>query len=257
MAGQDQSLIEFVEYLESSYPFSEFLHELETTTLPGILRNAKVPLQIKPDQKFIFIINGVTGSGKDTLLDYLEDRQIGRKATTAVNRLRRPAEPEDKMIWMRQMHADESPATYYQNLINEYDLVEYNIHHNNLYGLPQHSLEQALKEGSAIIRNEPNGARTILKKLNDTYNISVLFLIPDSWTQIFERINTPNQKRDNIRTRLEDSLTFLTQSKSITHYYIHNSIDRNLYQNNSNNSIAAMCLQVEKLVHQIKSGILP
>lgn len=250
MESSHEPIEQFVSYLDHTYPFDTFLKSLTPTELAGVYANPDMVWEPVAGKSSIIIINGTTGSGKDTLLDYLQKHNLGYKATTAVNRMRRPAEPEDSMIWMRQSHPGESPAVYYQNLIKEYDLVEYNMHHNNLYGLPRHSLEQAVGKGAAIVRNEPNGARTLIQTLSDSYTIVVLFLIPDSWMQIYERINTPHQKRDSIRTRLEDSLRWVSQSKEVTHFYIHNSIHPQTYGAASGSSINAMCQQVARLLTQ-------
>ncbi len=248
MESRHEPIAQFVSYLDHTYPFDAFLKNLTPTALAGVYENPDVAFEPNPDKPTIIIINGTTGSGKDTLLEYLTKHNLGHKATTAVNRIRRPNEPEDSMIWMRQPRSDESPTLYHQNLIKEYDLVEYNTHHNNLYGLPRYSLEQAIAKGVAIVRNEPNGARTLTKKLSDSYTILVLFLIPDSWVQVYDRINTPHQKRDSIRTRLEDSLIWVEQSKQVTHFYIHNSIHPETYGASSKNALNAMCRQVQQLL---------
>lgn len=220
---------EYLEFLEEKYPLSEFLLSQKKTDIPGIYQNIHLEVRLDPALPFLFIINGTTGAGKDAITNYLIENRAVFKAITAVNRDRRLEEPEDNYIWMRKKSSDESDADYLHALIEEYNLIEFDLHHQNIYGLPKSSLTNAAQQGPVIVRNEPKGAKTLFQKLQGQFNIIILFVVPDSWQQIFERIHRKGEERDNVLTRLEDSLNMLLLSEETAHFYIHSTTNPKQY----------------------------
>lgn len=248
------STLELLKYLEQKHNLKDFLAKLPMTNIPGIFRNPNTSYAIDPARQTIFIINGLTGSGKDTIMNHLTKKKLVVKATTAVNRDKRPGEASNSYIWMRKQLSTESDKQYLNNLIKEYALLEYNQHHDNIYGLPRKSLVNALKQGPVIIRNEPHGAQTLIQKLGDQYNIIVLFILPDSWEQIYKRIHRKGQERDNVFTRLQDSKHMLSESKNSTHFYIHNTEKTAQYTSEKTKGRQFTLKNVEQLIKNSKNN---
>lgn len=213
----------FVQQLDTTHPLQVFLEQFVPTPYPAIFRNEAVFLNNAPHRPWLIIFNSITASGKDTIMDALVSKGVGVKAKTATTRARRPNELEDHYVWMRGQQPDEDFETYHRRLIEEYDLLESDVHHKNVYGLPRENLYRAAQHGVVIMQNEPNGAKTLLEKIKGDFNIVVLFIVPDSWKQIFERMTRAHESRDNELTRLQDSVAWLNASQEITHYYLHST----------------------------------
>lgn len=222
---------QFVETLEKNYNLPDFLTALTPTPFAKNIFT-HIPLTIHSDKPTMLIINGTTGSGKDTLMDALIQKGLVHKAVTGTSRKQREHELASTYVWFRKQHAAESAEEYYENLITEYDLVEHNVHHGNMYGLPQASLGLTAKKGIVVVRNEPTGAKSLYEKLHNDYTVCIVFVVPDSWQQILERVQKPGEIRDNIVTRLRDSVSMLEKSKDITHFYIHNTENVRQYTKN-------------------------
>lgn len=213
----------FVQQLDTTHPLDAFLKQFASTSYPAVFRNEAVLLDIIPSRPWLIIFNSITASGKDTIMDALITNGLGVKAKTATTRVRRPNELENHYVWMRGQRTGEDFETYHKNLIRDYDLLESDVHHGNVYGLPRENLYTAAQYGVVIMQNEPNGAKTLLEKVKDDFNIVVFFIVPDSWEQIFERMTRAHESRDNELTRLHDSVEWLTSSQKVTHYYLHST----------------------------------
>ncbi len=213
----------YIIQLDQTHSFREYLAQFTQTPYPGIFRNEHVVLHVKPEKPLLVIFNSVTAAGKDTIMQALIDRGIAIKAKTATTRARRENEPLDHYVWMRAQRSDESFADYQQHLIDEYELIETDVHHGNVYGLPKQSLYGAEDHQVLIIQNEPNGAKTLKQKLSDDFNIIILFIVPDSWQQMYERMTRKQEGRDNIETRIEDSLRWMEQEKQLANFVVLNT----------------------------------
>jgi guanylate kinase len=213
----------------NAHNFSEFepvpylLEKAEKTDIPLIYLNRKP--KINPLLPTVFILIGPSGSGKDTVSDvlYLDETII--RATTATSRARRieEGEPAERHIWMRSQKDTETTDEYDRNLVQEYQLVEYDRHFGNLYGLPLSSLETAMMKGIPLIRNEPRGAKTICKFMKDKANCIVVFIIPESFEQVWQRA----EGRVNFEERKLKSIEEVKEAPEVSHYYLFNPIEYN------------------------------
>lgn len=209
--------------LDETHSFKEYLRQFSPTQYQYVFKNKKVPFDSAPFKKVLVVFNSVTAAGKDTIMQALIDSGIAIKAKTATTRARRENEPLDHYVWMRAQRSDESFAEYQQHLVAEYDLIETDVHHGNVYGLPRQSLYGSDNHQVIIIQNEPNGAKTLKQQLSEDFNIIILFIVPDSWQQMYERMTRKHEGRDNIETRIDDSLRWMEQEKQLANFVVHNT----------------------------------
>ncbi|WKZ31269.1 MAG: hypothetical protein QY318_00645 [Candidatus Dojkabacteria bacterium] len=221
----DQPVDQFVQELDSTYPLSKYLREhIPYKTIPRVYRNEEVELLNEPGLPWLIMVNGIVGSGKSSLAAQLEERGLVTRVKTATTRLRRHGEDGFAFKFMRLRKGDESIEQYHENLINEYELIESSTTHGNLYGLPKSSLDEALAAGrTPLIVNEPDAVLELRRKLKGLFNIAVVFVMPDSWSDSFHRIDSSGAVRDNLKQRFVDSVEMLRQSESTAHFYLHNA----------------------------------
>jgi guanylate kinase len=112
-------------------------------------------------------------------------------------------------------------------MIEQYQLVEWDVHHGTLYGLPKSSLDEASKgNGIPVIRTESNGARTLKRNLQGLYNILLVGVVPDSYEQTWERlVNDESLSFDGAVGRFTDSIEMNNALPELADFYLHNSIE--------------------------------
>lgn len=157
-------------------------------------------------------ISGPSGCGKDTLLKEIRVLNIFHNVKTATTRDKRNGEDDDEYYWMRKIKNDERFEDYYSNLIKEYNLIEFDIHNNNLYGVPEKELQQNSKIN--LIEIETNGVEVISKK----FPLLSIFIFPESYTQLWKRI----ENRDNKEKRMLKAVEEIKSSLNLCHYFFLN-----------------------------------
>lgn len=143
----------------------------------------------------------------------------------------------DSYLWMRFRRADElTEEAYHQALIREYELIESDSHHGNLYGLPLSSIRKAVSATTGVsgsqapvIRTEMKGVDTIRQKLAGQFNIIVVGILPDSWdvvrAKVYERVELSGKKDENPEMRLEESRRWVEQYEEKVNLVLHNSFE--------------------------------
>lgn len=138
-------------------------------------------------------------------------------------------ESRDAYLWLRSRKPEEEDdVVYLQHLIDEYDLIESDIHHGNIYGLPKANLYAAAqKPGLTVIRTEPTGAKTLLQKLSVEFNVVVLGVVPDSpevvKARIFARVEQSGKGDENPELRFNESMVWVDGFPALVHLVLHNT----------------------------------
>lgn len=197
-----------VEYLEK---------ESTATEIPNVYLEKEPEIDV--NKPIVYIITGPSGAGKETAVKRMEESGRMPRIVSATTRDRRPGEDESDYIWMRKKNEDETIEEYHSNLKADYDLVESDPHNNNLYGLPRKSLEMAKIGRPGIIHTENNGAKTLRTKLGGEYNFIVVFVMPESYQQLWERMENRNDKPVRLKKGVEE----IADAKNIANYYIRNN----------------------------------
>lgn len=230
MQTEHLQLVQLTHHLDIEKPILNRLRGMEQLKdFPCIYENAAKPLKIDPAKPWILFLIGPTGSGKDTLMNYLADKNLVNRAKTAVNRVRRVDEPEDAYIFMRKQQEHETLEQYHEHLIKEYELIEHDVHNGYLYGLPKSSLQNADRNKVILIRTEINGVTALTEELKNEFNLVTIFVLPDSWTLIYKRVNLPGLQRTNIATRIEAAVDWIDRSPDVANFYLHNTENSSQY----------------------------
>ena len=146
----------------------------------------------------IVILSGVAGAGKDTIKKEIIKRM--EYVETLPSYTSRP-----------QREGDIPGETYnfvtkqeFENMIEQNEFYEYDIHHNNYYGVPRKLLNEKMKNGKVIIKDvDVNGTQNLINLLkNDTRIITIFLRVPKEELErrLKERIEKPTP--DEIMLRL-------------------------------------------------------
>lgn len=176
-----------------------------------------------PHLPYIFLFFGPSASGKNSVIEKLKELDFIEYATTATSRERRDGEAESTYIWMRKQLALESREEYYKNLVREYELVEYDVHSENLYGLPKVSIENALLKKAAVIQTNYSGVRTIKRLFSDKANVIAFSIHCEKWSDLVDRMKSLG--RNDIEERIKESTACLENTLSVADYLILNSFE--------------------------------
>jgi guanylate kinase len=202
----------------------DFFNELPSP-YPQIYENIAVEKdsQCKP----VILVTGFSGSGKDTVLEPIFERDMGFHVTTATSRERREQEPETAYIWMRGKKLFEAEKKYYQNLVKEYVLIEYDYHYGNLYGLPLSSLKKEGR-GVPIVRTDIHGIETLQKELpRYGYQPISVAIMPDTWKQVYESIMKRNSESPkDAQERLSEDIESSPLYSRYINFFLHNSREK-------------------------------
>ncbi|MCI8309248.1 MAG: AAA family ATPase [Clostridia bacterium] len=109
----------------------------------------------------LVILSGVAGAGKDTIIKEIT-KKMNNVCTVPAYTTREP-------------RADDIPGVSYnfvtkkefEELINNGDIYEYDIHHNNYYGTSKHLINEKAKNGIVIKDIDVNGTEKLKEVLRD------------------------------------------------------------------------------------------
>lgn len=140
----------------------------------------------------VFIISGPSGSGKDTLLVKLFEKCPEIKfSISSVTRGMREGEKEGEKYNFISREKFES-------MIENDELLEYNLYVDNYYGTPREPVEKAVADNKDIfIEVDVNGADSIRKKLPEAISI---FVMPPSFEELKRRLSSRGTETEEIIT---------------------------------------------------------
>ena len=129
----------------------------------------------------LIIVSGPSGSGKDTILQKVFERLPEIKfSISTITRAMRPGEVEgEKYNFVSR--------EYFEDMIKNDLLLEYNNYVGNYYGTPKTPVDKAIAEGKEIIVEvDVNGARNIKKCREDAISV---FILPPSYEELNRRLS--------------------------------------------------------------------
>ena len=139
----------------------------------------------------LVILSGVAGAGKDTIRKALVERMEG--ATTIPS------------FTTREPRADDIPGVTYnfvskeefEKMIDNDEIYEYDIHHNNYYGTSKKFLNEKAKDYIVIKDIDVNGTENLKNILKDVKIVTVFLRVP----------------KDELQRRLENRIDKLSHEE--------------------------------------------
>lgn len=140
----------------------------------------------------VFIISGPSGSGKDTLLVKLFEKcpEIKFSISSVTRNMREGEKEGEKYNFISREK--------FESMIENDELLEYNLYVDNYYGTPREPVEKAVAENKDVfIEVDVNGAQSIRKKLPEAISI---FIMPPSFEELKRRLSSRGTETEEIIT---------------------------------------------------------
>lgn len=145
----------------------------------------------------LVVLSGVSGAGKDTIKKALiarMDNVISLPSYTS----RAPRDEEINGEIYNFVSKEE-----FERMIDNNELYEYDVHHDNYYGTSKVLLNEKIKSGKIIVKDiDVNGTENLVKLLkNDTRIITIFLKVPKEILQkrLENRIDKPDYKQITLR----------------------------------------------------------
>ena len=142
----------------------------------------------------LFTLVGPAGAGKNRLMAYILEHTRLRQLPTATTRAIRPGEQEGREhLFVSRAH--------FEQMIEADELLEHQVIHGNLYGIPRAAVESALDSGEALIADiEVYGAARAREAYPD--NVVSIFIQPPSIGTLIQRMRDRGEREGEIGKRL-------------------------------------------------------
>lgn len=145
----------------------------------------------------IVILSGVAGAGKDTI-----KKEIIKRMDFVESLPSYTSRPPREGDIPGQTYNFVTKAEF-EEMIEKNEFYEYDIHHNNYYGVPRKLLNEKMKDGKVIIKDvDVNGTENLVKLLKDDTKIVTIFLrVPKDELErrLKERIEKPSPEEIKLR----------------------------------------------------------
>ena len=166
----------------------------------------------------LIIVSGPSGSGKDTILKKVFEKlpEI-RFSISSITRPMRPGEVEgDKYNFVSR--------EYFEEMIKNDLLLEYNNYVGNYYGTPKAPVDKAIAEGAEIIVEvDVNGAANIKKKAQDAISV---FIMPPSFEELSRRLSSRGtDSPEVIEKRMAAALEEIAQAVNYDYIVVNDDLD--------------------------------
>ena len=163
----------------------------------------------------IFVFSGASGVGKSSALKrVMAAREDLRFSVSATTRKPRPGEEDG-------VHYFFVTKERFEQMIEDREMLEYDAHHENLYGTPRNQL---LGEKHVVLDIEPNGAFQVKRNYPDA---ALIFVTPPSLEELERRLrgrgDTPEEQ---IQVRMARAKWEIAQSDHYDYVVLNDDLDR-------------------------------
>ena len=163
----------------------------------------------------IFVFSGASGVGKSSALKrVMEAREDLRFSVSATTRAPRPGEEDG-------VHYFFVTKERFEQMIEDRQMLEYDAHHENLYGTPK---SQLLGDKHVVLDIEPNGAFQVKRNYPDA---ALIFVTPPSLEELERRLrgrgDTPEEQIEIRRARAKWEIA---QSDHYDYVVLNDDLDR-------------------------------
>ena len=165
----------------------------------------------------LFVISGASGVGKSTVLEKVMDTRkdlvFSVSATT-----RAPREKEVDGVSYHFITRQK-----FLEMIDNGEFLEYDEHHNTLYGTPVAELSSKLEIGNLVLDVEPNGAFNV-RRLHP--EATLIFIMPPSWEALEQRLRSRGDTSpEQIEIRLNRAKWEMEQSSRYDYIVVNDQVE--------------------------------
>ena len=165
----------------------------------------------------IIVISGASGVGKSTILtEVMKARQDLVFSVSATTRPMRPGEADGVNYHFISRES-------FLEMVRKGDFLEYDEHHDNLYGTLFSAVKDATEKGHVVLDIEPNGAMNVRRKYPDAI---LIFIMPPSWEALEARLrgrgDTPE---DQVQTRLTRARWEIDQADKYDYQVVNDQVE--------------------------------
>ena len=163
----------------------------------------------------IFVFSGASGVGKSSALKrVMEAREDLRFSVSATTRKPRPGEVDG-------VHYFFVTKERFEQMIEDRQMLEYDAHHENLYGTPRN---QILGEKHVVLDIEPNGAFQVKRNYPDA---ALIFVTPPSLEELERRLRgRGDTSEEQIQVRMARAKWEIAQSDHYDYVVLNDDLDR-------------------------------
>ena len=163
----------------------------------------------------IFVFSGASGVGKSSVLKrVMEAREDLRFSVSATTRKPRPGEEDG-------VHYFFVTKERFEQMIEDREMLEYDAHHENLYGTPRNQL---LGEKHVVLDIEPNGAFQVKRNYPDA---ALIFVTPPSLEELERRLRgRGDTSEEQIEVRMARAKWEIAQSDHYDYVVLNDDLDR-------------------------------
>jgi guanylate kinase len=166
----------------------------------------------------LIIISGPSGSGKDTVLQKLFQKMPELKfSISSVSRPMRTSEVEgEKYNFVTREK--------FEDMINNDQLLEYNVYLGNYYGTPREPVDTCIKNGGEIVLEvDVNGAANVRKNCKDSFSI---FIMPPSLEVLKARLNgRGTETPEVVEERLTQAISEIKRSNEYDYIVVNDVLN--------------------------------
>lgn len=166
----------------------------------------------------LIVISGPSGVGKGTVLkDMMAKRTDMSFSVSATTRQPREGEVDG-------VHYYFVTRETFQDMIARGEFLEYDEHHETLYGTPRAQAEDKLSRGHVLLDIEPKGAAQVKNNYPDALFI---FIMPPSVEELERRLRGRNDTpEEQIRMRMKDALWQMDQRVWYDYVVVNEDVSR-------------------------------
>ena len=165
----------------------------------------------------IIVISGASGVGKSTVLK--EVMKARQDLVFSVSATTRPARPDE----VNGVNYHFITREAFLDMIRKGEFLEYDEHHDNLYGTLYSAVKDATEKGNVVLDIEPNGAMNVRRVHPDAV---LIFIMPPSWEALEQRLrgrgDTPEEQ---VQTRLTRARWEIDQAPKYDYQVINDQVD--------------------------------
>ena len=163
----------------------------------------------------IFVFSGASGVGKSSVLkQVMEARQDLRFSVSCTTRAPRPGEEDG-------VHYFFVTKERFEQMIEDREMLEYDAHHENLYGTPKHQL---LGDKHVVLDIEPNGAFQVKRNYPEA---ALIFVTPPSLEELERRLRgRGDTDEEQIAIRMARAKWEIAQSDHYDYVVLNDALDR-------------------------------